>query len=181
MALGILGVLVTLLYGTFDQSAKAARTLAEERVVISQVREVVTLLSDQLSAAYWSSDRPESSFFEGSPTTLEFRFLMAGGLAPGVLGSDLRTARYEVVRQDGVLLLYSEQSEAGAEQAVLIEELIELDFQYFDGEDWVEYWEAQEGSGLPQAVSLRLVMLGPRGQDEYRTAFRVALGRSRGS
>ena len=47
-------------------------------------------------------------------------------------------------------------------------EVLAIEFLYYDGSEWLEYWDSEEQGGLPVAVEISLVIMPPdRDDDEY--------------
>jgi type II secretion system protein J len=106
---------------------------------------------------------PESSGDEGIPFTGDessLKFVTISSLdARAVLrGARLIEVCYYLEHDENTLVLLGEKKTlvgpAADERHILAENVTSLKFCYFDGEDWMDSWQGEEG--LPQAVKITL-------------------------
>jgi prepilin-type N-terminal cleavage/methylation domain-containing protein len=60
------------------------------------------------------------------------------------------------------LAAQGELADAGSEVLPLAPEVIDIEFHYYDGTEWVEEWDMSERSGLPMAVEVVLAIARPQ-------------------
>lgn len=71
---------------------------------------------------------------------------------PGLVRGQLSRAITSYAMNNG-----NYQAVQGADK-LLAPEVIAVEFQYFDGYQWLEYWDSEEFDGLPLAVKIRMTM-----------------------
>ncbi|MCD6508433.1 prepilin-type N-terminal cleavage/methylation domain-containing protein [Candidatus Poribacteria bacterium] len=72
---------------------------------------------------------------------------------------------YQTMYQSESQLKATGESEAVLKAEVIAENVLMLDLKYFDGEDWLDYWDMQEQGGqLPKAVMITLSVTDEKGK-----------------
>ncbi len=187
MAIGLLAVVMTLVYGAFSRSLDVTRETAEVTERVRQVQIVTERLVDELSAAYWFADAivPGSQaskgrgYFVGTMGTAadsEARLDRLGwttfahrryvGDQPE---SDVAEVTYRVETgadgTDGRLMRDERINVFSVESwAALSDELAtgvsEFRLRYLSKGEWVDAWDAEQRTGLPGAVEVTVVLAG---------------------
>jgi prepilin-type N-terminal cleavage/methylation domain-containing protein len=73
-----------------------------------------------------------------------------------------------LVHRQRTNLLEDQATDPAADQEVLVEDLVDLQFSYYDGTDWYDQWDSStNGNVLPYAVELQLTLkpLNPGGPE----------------
>lgn len=87
-------------------------------------------------------------------------YFLASNTATASASSGLM--RREVDRWQAVWLAeQGELTDAGREIGPLADEVMDVEFHYFDGTEWVDEWDTSERLGLPMAVEVALVIARP--------------------
>lgn len=183
MALTLLALLLTGLYGSFDQSTRVQRIVEEQRDVYSQARLAVVLLTDEFAAAYRpdTNDRQPELFLTGTKggtdedrqDRIEFVTLAES--------EGLRKVTVYLEERDGVrrLIHKAEPLIAGTTATVeLVEGVKAFTLRYYDGSAWVDRWDGLSMRRVPWAIGLKLVVGGKAGRTwTFATAMDIPGGR----
>jgi hypothetical protein len=120
-----------------DEYAGTTDNSSNTAVVASDVRTVTYFLT--------GSSAPASSIVPSDSTNV------AGS---GLVRSELdRTAAQFAVQQGS--------STIGNDPEVIAPEVLDLEFQYFDGTDWQTSWDTTASSALPQLVRISIILADP--------------------
>jgi len=182
VALAILAILTTMIYGTFTQSHNVSTRLEATSERYQAVRQLFQIMLDDLTAAYYleqtGTDQTLSTLFIGkSPSATDsllatqplLRFTTLGHRRwqPNSPETDLSLVEYQIKKDadsDLLTLLHREETnllsttEASTEEYELAEGLKGLSLRFFDGADWADSWDSTEKKGLPQAVEVKFVI-----------------------
>ncbi len=179
MAIALLAVVVTLVYGAFARSLDLTRETADATERVRQVQLITERLVDELSAAYWFSDSGGRGRFEGTTrtasmsdarqdrlvwTTFAHRRYVEGRPESDVseveyrMEVDLESGAGRLVREERSNLL-TDASWAVATDEVA-EGVAEFKLRYFADPDWVDAWDAAQRRRLPQAVEVTVGLSG---------------------
>lgn len=190
VALAILAVLITVVYGAFDHTVRSADALEEEQETYRVARQGLSLLGGEVRSAYWNKEHPEDYVFEGRADSLTLTTLSASGGSFPFLEGPLLSVPTEVsyfleTRQSetGLFLMRSESSlSSSSSSAGEVHEvggrIKSFTLRYFDGEEWRESWDSTEEKKIPAAVEAQLVFL-VRGEGErtFSSLVEIPLGR----
>ncbi|MBI3608741.1 MAG: prepilin-type N-terminal cleavage/methylation domain-containing protein [Nitrospirae bacterium] len=180
VAIALLAVVVTLVYGAFARSLDVTRETADATERVRQVQLITERLVDELSAAYWF---PESSGgsgrFEGTTgpalepdtrmdklvwTTFAHRRYVEGRPESDVsevayrVEVDAEAGAGRLVREERSNLL-TDASWAVASDEVA-EGVTEFKLRYRADAEWVDAWDAAQRRRLPQAVEVTVGLAG---------------------
>lgn len=182
VALAILAILTTLIYGTFTQSHNVSTRLETTSERYQAVRQLFQIMLDDLTAAYYleqtvTNQTPITVFIGTSPgatdsflTTqplLRFTTLGHRRWQPNSPETDLSLVEYQIKKDtdsDLLSLLHREETnllsstEASTEEYELADGLKGLSVRFFDGTAWADSWDAAAKQGLPQAVEVKFVL-----------------------
>lgn len=182
VALAILAILTTLIYGTFTQSHNVSTRLEATSERYQAVRQLFQIMLDDLTASYYletaGTDQTSSTVFIGkSPSATDslsatqplLRFTTMGHhrWQPDSPETDLSLIEYQVKKDTstGLLTLFHREetnllstTEASIEEYELAEDLKEFSVRFFDGADWADSWDSTEKKGLPQVVEVKFVV-----------------------
>jgi general secretion pathway protein J len=188
VAIAILAVVMTIVYGAFSRSADVTRETAEVTDRVRQVQVITERLVDELSSAYWFAE----PLAQGSPSSeARGRFLGVKDTASTdekrmdrlewttfahrrYVGdrpeSDVAEVTYRVEPAPGETgggrLVRDEQVNLLAEGgwAVNTDELAdgvsEFRLRYLARGEWVDEWDAAQRKGLPDAVEVTVALAG---------------------
>jgi hypothetical protein len=154
-----------------------------EREGYREIRIVFDLLTMELSSAYqsYSSSTPllfsgvHDSGTAGSVDKLSFYTMSHLRLIPNQRESDLTKVGYVLEKGPDSSLYRLEHEEyphflsnGPAEREVILDQVKELNIQYFDGTRWIREWNSGKGStsSLPAAVKVSLAVVRPDGGEE---------------
>lgn len=183
MALTLMALLLTGLYGSFYQTTRVQQAVEVERDAYQQVRLALMLLTDEFSAAY---SREEGSGADaavligtggGPDTTRQDRIelvTLSGAAGP-------RHVRVFVMHAPGgSRLVQTVETQLGglAETVELVEGVKAFTLRYYDGSAWVDSWDGLSTRRLPAAIGIKLAVGGPAGQIwTFATAVEIPVGR----
>ncbi len=165
IAFSILAILFSILYGTFDATAKSSRRLSDEAQVYRQIRGTIARFQREIASAYWPADSKNQPLFVGvdgsderEPVdSLSFATLAHGRYLPESSESEIARVTYSLEKGEGdYRLVHSEQTEARTMTFVAIERVVGLNIRYFDGKEWREGWVGESERRLPAAVAAQL-------------------------
>ncbi|MBA61039.1 MAG: hypothetical protein CMJ76_01620 [Planctomycetaceae bacterium] len=108
--------------------------------VLQDIPSDVKLISYYCRALNVETDASAQDVFNDDPTV------------PGLIRGQLSRAITSYAMNNG-----NYQSVQNADK-LLAPEVIALEFQYFDGYQWLQYWDSEEFEGLPLAVKIRMTM-----------------------
>jgi len=179
VAIGLLAVVVTLVYGAFSRSLDVTRETADATERVRQVQLITERLVDELSAAYWFPESGGRGRFEGTShtaatsdarqdqlawTTFAHRRYVEGRPESDVseveyrMDVDAESGAGKLVRQERSNLL-TDASWAVATDEVA-DGVTEFKLRYLADPDWVDAWDAAQRHRLPQAVEVTVGLAG---------------------
>jgi len=182
VAISILAIITTLIYGTFSQSHAVSTRLEATSEKYRAVRQIFQSMLDDLTGAYYleqtAADQTPLTVFIGqspgatdsfsiSQPLLRFTILGHRRWQPNSPETDLSLVEYQIKKDtDSDLLTLSHReetnplstTEASMEEYELAEGLKDLKLRFFDGADWSEGWDSTSKKGLPQAVEVKFVL-----------------------
>jgi general secretion pathway protein J len=182
IALAILAILSTLIYGTFAQSRLLATRMEATSEAYQTVRQIFQVMQDELSMAYYveptGADLTSNVVFiakspdlKGQLSTdqplLRFTTLGHRRWQPDSPETDLSLVEYEIKKDPttNLLTLYHREetnllstTETSTEEYELAEGLKEFSLRFFDGADWGDSWDSTEKKDVPQAVEVKFVV-----------------------
>ena len=184
IALGMLGLILSALYGSYRAVADSILGIQPQITLDQRGRLFVQQLSRQVRCCYSNRPNPlrrptsredrttldrESrlSLFRGGDTSRDeslLRYVTSTGTRtqrnyPGcmtVVSYKLDTwQRTLSVREE----LYGQHSDDEDENwRVILEDVLEIEFAYFDGKDWQDEWDSQKAGGLPCAMRVTFLL-----------------------
>ena len=185
MALSIAAVITVFLYETFISSSRVTEKIDQEREVYREIRLTTDQMTRELLSVYLSpfSTPPavpldftgiHESGPEGSMDTLSFYAMSHLHLVPNQPDADLTLIRYYLEKPAEAKWYQLNHEEYGhflskglPEKEVLIEQVKELNFQYFDGKIWLPAWDSKKSNqSIPVAVKVSLVVIRQDGTPE---------------
>lgn len=142
VALSILAIVMTILSGAFSTSAVTVRVVDERAEALSSLSGALDTLSQEVRGAYDS--------FSGKPSTMTFTAMtpFQGDDAPVV-----QTLSYEFEERRLLRRTYRTEPDAQAARAfLLLEDVDEPSFSFFDGKRWTDEWRVP--GKLPAGVKV---------------------------
>ena len=212
LAITIFGLLMIGVYQSFDQAFRSYQTVQRTRDVFDTARGAMDLIHEDLSSAVIFSGQPSAVFIgrddsdgrEANLDSVVMFTLTHTPLQPGAAAADQCEVEYRIItdRETGKRALLRREEpnpdalhEEGGGYTVLTDRVVSLDFRYFDGELWTEFWDsASRGDAaaaearvdrddtrnrgvLPEAVETELIIADDEGREEVFTmATRIMLG-----
>jgi len=188
VALGVLGIIMSAVYGSYRAVSTSIVGL-QPRIALDQTgRFFLQRLARQIRCCY--SGRPNVSsrstrqrneedsrasqervsLFESGQTATDdivLRFVTTGGVSTWKLDSEcLIVVSYKLDKRRNVLLtdeqVYGQRDEDSEENwRVILEDVAEIEVEYFDGIDWQAKWDSDVSGGPPRAVRVRVVLESP--------------------
>jgi prepilin-type N-terminal cleavage/methylation domain-containing protein len=190
IALAMLGLILSALYGSYRAVTDSILGLQPQTALDQKGQFFVQQLSRQVRCCYGGRlnrlSRPvpredlaakdlegRLPLFRGGPTSIDeslLRYVTSGGTRsqrtyPGcliVVCYKLDTWRHVLlVREE----LYGRRDEEAQEDwRVVLEDVLEIEFEYFDGKDWQSEWDSRKSGSLPRAMRVRLVLESRQGR-----------------
>ncbi len=190
IALFVLSLLMSAVYGSYRAVTSSMADLQPRIALEQQGRFFVQRLSRQIRCCYGgrrdpaqrsapdsqgpkpaASPEEETPFFRGGATMsddalLQFATTSSALSRKSSLGC-LALVSYKVDAWQHALLTCEEiYGRRGREEdqdwRVVLEDVQEVEFSYFDGVDWQSQWNSKLAGGLPRAVRISLVLQAPQ-------------------
>lgn len=177
VAIGILAVVMTIIYGAFSRSMDVTRETAEVTDRVRQVQIVTERLVDELSAAYWI-DEKRARFVGTKDTTSSEdarldRLVWSTFAHRRYLGdspeSDVAELTYRVepssetktgrLMRDELINPLATASWA-THSDELADGVSEFRLRYLSRGEWVDEWDGAQRKGLPEAVEVTVALVG---------------------
>lgn len=188
LAVGILGVIFSMVYWTFDQTYDVIEGVQMETDRFRSVRLSLNKMSEEVSSTYWREGYKDSLFIgedieeNGLPRD-SLRFMSASnyGFSEGGNESDMNIISYYLEREEegeNFKLMHSEirnifsVSEENREAYELGESLIGLNLRYFNGTDWVDSWNSDELKAVPLTVEITIITKDAGGAEKSFTTLK---------
>ena len=200
VALGIVAVLVTLLYQTFNAVLRSTQQVDAESEIDQTARISMGIMVNELKSAYWRlpGAQADSTPFEfvgedgltgiGSSDTLRFTALSHARVEEGVTDPIVSVLTYDLVpvpETETTVLMHEEEtnllslSEGSLERYELAERVVGLNFRYFDGKEWSDEWSAGDLKKLPKAVEIQIFIKDDTGRERrFITQTDIPLGQT---
>lgn len=200
IALGIVAVIVTLSYETFNAVLRSTEQVDEQSEMDQMVRISMGIILNELKSAYWRSPSEASAsapfVFTGQDSqdgdepadTLQFTALSHARVAEGTSDATVSILDYELVpdlESKTAVLMHTEEtnylsvSGKSLERYELAERVIGLNFRYFDGKEWSDEWSAADRRKLPRAVEIEILFKDSAGQERrFITQTDIPLGQT---
>lgn len=194
LAVGILGIIFSMVYWTFDKTYDVIERVQMETDRFRSVRLSVNKMSEEISSVYWREEYKDSLFIgedieeNGHPRD-SLRFMSASnyGSSAGGNESDMNIISYYLEKEEEgetYKLMHSEirnifsASEEDREAYELGESLIGLDLRYFNGTDWVDSWNSDELKAVPLTVEIKIIIKDAGGAEKpFTTLKEIPVGK----
>lgn len=181
IVVAILGIIFYIINEVFFRTAISSEEIIGGNIVYQRARTALLKMTTELEQAYLSSRRKANfTIFLGINRTqegwqrdiLHFTATSHERLAADVKESDLCEISYFILedQQTKTLTLWhredpnpDEEKLSGGVVYELAENVLGLNFAYYDGEKWREEWDSTE-SGLPKAVRIALTLADESGK-----------------
>lgn len=188
LAVGILGIIFSMVYWTFDQTYDVIEGVQMETDRFRSVRLSLNKMSEEVSSTYWREGHKDSLFIgedieeNGLPRD-SLRFMSASnyGFSEGGNESDMNIISYYLEREEegeNFKLMHSEirnifsAAEENREAYELGESLIGLNLRYFNGTDWVDSWNSDELKAVPLTVEITIITKDAGGAEKSFTTLK---------
>jgi general secretion pathway protein J len=201
VALGVLSIVASLVYGAFDSMSRTRKSVDAASERYHQGRGALSRMGREIQAAFLSLHRPlintgvqsSQTIFKGTNSgtldRLDFCSFSHRRLGFGTHESDQNELSYLVTgnRQTGANDLARREAtvidmdpEHGGVVQVMAEDIVSFDLAYLDPvlNEWVDQWDTSQTTGqyerLPAQVRIDLVLTRPNA-DPYRFVTKVPL------
>ncbi|MEK6577221.1 MAG: prepilin-type N-terminal cleavage/methylation domain-containing protein [Nitrospirota bacterium] len=188
LAVGILGIIFSMVYWTFDQTYDVIGKVQMETDRFRSVRLSLNKMSEEISSVYWREEYKDSLFIgedieeNGHPRD-SLRFMSASnyGSSAGGNESDMNIISYYLEKEEEgetYKLMHSEirnifsAKEEDREAYELGESLIGLNLRYFNGTDWVDSWNSDELKAVPLTVEIKIIIKDAGGAEKSFTTLK---------
>jgi len=177
ISIGILVVILTIVYNTFNSSIRAFTTIDEHGDTYGEARLVLNRMSEEIGSIYMSGDNPNTGLLgeDRDEDDLPFDSLHFTSLSHIRWVKDSRESELceigyylETDREREQTFLFRREDwnvggalEEGGIALELAERIDGLDFRYYDGEEWVDDWDSKARGGLPKAIEVVLLVEDP--------------------
>jgi len=201
VALGVLGIIMSAVYGSYRAVSSSIVGL-QPRIALDRTgRFFLQQFARQIRCCYGgrpqassrttrrqneedsrASEKRPSLFQSGRSAASDvlLQFVTSGGAMAWNLDSEcLIVVSYKLDTRRRVLLtnefVYGRRDEDDEEDwKVILENVVEIEFEYFDGVDWQSKWDSEVAGGPPRAVRVRVALEAPeRGAVSFTTAAPV--------
>ncbi len=179
ISVGILAVILTLIYGTFNSSMRAFAVMENLGDAYGQARLVLNRMSEEIGSIYLSKNNSNMGTGllgeDGEEDDLPFDSLHFTSLSHVRWVKDSRESELceigyylETDRETEKSFLFRREDwnvdgtlEEGGVALELAEGIDGLNFRYHDGAEWVDEWDSKARDGLPKAIEVILLMKDP--------------------
>lgn len=149
VAMTILAIVMSILYGTFSTSSANAKVIEERADELSSLTGAIDVLSQEVRGAFISSDAV-SEMFSGKKEEIGFT-----AATPFVKDDEPAVQRLSYLF-DGEKLVrktFKEGQEAEVKrESLILEGASESSFSFFNGKEWAAEWPA--GNSLPYGIKV---------------------------
>jgi general secretion pathway protein J len=191
ISVGILAVILTIVYNTFNSSMKAFTAMENEGDAYAQARIVLARMEEEIASIYISdiSDEKNKTGLLGEDRdeydlpadSLHFTSLSHIRWTKDSRESELCEIGYYLEKDEETGFLFRREDwnvdgtlEEGGRPLELAEGVDGLNFKYYDGNEWVDEWDSRIKKGLPKAIEVELIMRDPRRKRiTFRNIFKV--------
>ena len=181
IAIAILGMIFYIINEVFFKTAASSEEVVNGNVIYQRARTALLRMTTELEQTFLTTRRRANfTVFMGIDRTqdgwprdvLNFTATSHERLAPDVKESDLCELSYFTTEDPETrkLALWhredpnpDEEKLSGGIAYELAEDVLGLDFAYYDGEKWVGEWSSED-SGLPYAVRIALILADDQGK-----------------
>lgn len=149
VAITILAIVMSILYGTFSTSSANAKVIEERADELSSLTGAIDVLSQEVRGAFLPSDAV-SELFSGKKE--EIRFTAA---TPFVKENEpaVQTVSYLFDGEKLIRKTFKTGQEAEVKsESLILEGANEPSFSFFNGKEWIEEWPA--GKSLPYGIKV---------------------------
>ena len=200
VALGVLGIIMSAVYGSYRAVSTSIVGLQPRIALEQRARFFLQQLGRQIRCCYGGRSNVSSpttrqqneedarrsekrpSLFQSGKTAagdVLLRFVTSGGAMAWNLDSEcLIVVSYKLDEKRRVLLtnefVYGRRDEDDEDWKIVLEDVVEIEFEYFDGVDWQSKWDSKVSGGPPRAVRVQVALESPeRGVVSFTTAASV--------
>ena len=179
ISIGILVVILTIVYNTFNSSIRAFTTIDEHGDAYGEARGVLNRMSKEIGSIYMSGDNLNTGLLgeDRDEDDLPFDSLHFTSLSHIRWVKDSRESELceigyflETDREREQTFLFRREDwnvdgtlEEGGIALELAEGVDGLNFRYYDGEEWLDEWDSKAQGVLPKAIEVVLLVEDPNG------------------
>ena len=178
ISVGILVVILTVIYNTFNSSLKVYTEIETRGDAYAQARVVLNRISEEIGSTYLLRENRNTGLLgedkdeDDLPCdSLNFTSLSHVRWVRDSKESELCEVGYYLEKDEetGESFLFRREDwnvdgtlEEGGRSLELAEGVDAINFRYYDGGEWVDDWDSRIKGGLPKAIEVVLVMRDPR-------------------
>lgn len=185
IAISILAVVLTTIYGMFSSVTSVSDRLEADSAEYHRARVIFDRLGRELRGTYDPPGAQQHVFHSGtSPEGEVFLELTTSAVSPlSDVGTGIALVRYTLAadreRGDGLVLLRSERpwhmkTSATSQEGMMrfVPGIDGMVLRFYANGDWTEGWDANN-AGLPELVEITLQLGGSGRQTTFRSAFEL--------
>lgn len=149
VAMTILSIVMSVLYGTFSTSSANAKVVEERADELSSLSGAIDIISQEVRGVYPQSDGPSEGF---SWKEEEITFT---AMTPFVKDKEPLIQRVSYIFSDGRLLRKTFKAGIEAEtkgESLLLDGLKDPLFSFYDGKEWVKEWPSAKD--IPSSIKV---------------------------
>ena len=178
ISVGILVVILTIVYNTFNSSIKAFTAMENQGDAYARARIVLNRMSEEIASIYFSPQNRNTGLVgedkddDDLPAdALHFTSLSHIRWVKDSKESELCEIGYYLEKDEDTResFLFRREDwnvdgtlEEGGNPLEMAEGVDGLNFRYYDGDEWLDEWDSRIKGDLPKAIEVVLVMRDPR-------------------
>ena len=188
VSLTISSVILLIIYSAHTSITKAIYNLTGVADMYENLNLAINMIDRDISSAYYNRSNKNVCFIGESDfdppyngklnfiTTEHQSFVMLGNLETPFPKSDIREVGYYLKpdpEANGFFYLmkreenhYDDDPESGGEENILLENVIDLQFEFKKGNDWAKQWDSRERNRYPKAIKTTLRIKTYGGQEK---------------
>ncbi len=192
ISVGILVVILTIVYNTFNSSIKAYTAMENQGDAYAQARIVLNRMSEEITSVYFSGQNRNTGLVgedkdeDDLPAdSLHFTSLSHIRWVKDSKESELCEIGYYLEKNEETResFLFRREDwnvdgtlDEGGNPLEVAEGVDGLNFRYYDGKDWVDEWDSRIKGEMPKAIEVVLVMRDPRrGRITFSSIFSIPM------
>lgn len=198
VALAVMAVMASLVYGAFDAMGRTRKGVDEASDRYQQGRNALSRISREVQSAFLSLHRPlenpglqvSQTLFKGQDHRVDFTSFSHRRLGFSSRESDQNELSYflatnketgatDLARREAIVI--DLKPDEGGVIQTLAEDVVSFDLSYLDPQlnEWVSSWDSSQPTGqferLPKQVKVDLVLAHQSGGSPYRFSTKVAV------
>lgn len=186
IAVALLSLILSSVYGIFTTISATEQRLQSESDLYHQSRVIFDRLGRELSGSYLATSNERSAFRASNENRDDtyLAFTSTSAIIQGAAPSGLVRLRYELsternetvsrLLRSSVPLFVPDDPQKGQR---LSSQIKQLQWRFYDGNDWQEDWDSSQSNTLPQTVEISMTLMNNDHEVSVTTAFDLSLQR----